>query len=264
MKIVRFQDRSGYLRTGFWTDSGIEAAGQKYNPEKINILPPVQPTKIVCLGDNYIEHLKERGFKIPQDIPERPQLFLKSPNTVIGHRDTIVLPEVGIDSRKTGDLGDIETGKRRIDYEAELGVVMKRQAKKVSEKEAMEYIMGFTCVNDISNRDDQSVERNWVRGKSFDNAAPIGPVVASTELVSEDPRVRLILNGETKQDSKNDEFIFSVPEVIAEITRFLTLEPGDIIAMGTPSGVGPLSHGDKVEVKIEGIGTLVNFVQKRE
>lgn len=261
-RIVKFRDSSGFERVGEWTDSGIKSAGERLDSEEVDILPPTEPTKVICLYGNYLEHLRESGFEIPEEIPKRPKLFLKGPNAVIGHRDVIRLPEPGVDSGEVGELGKIETGVGRVDYESELGVVIGEQARNVKEGEAMNFVKGFTCVNDVSNRDDQSAERNWVRGKSFDGAAPIGPVVATPDLVPEEPRVRLRLNGEIKQDSIDDEFIFSVREVIAEITKFMTLEPGDVIAMGTPSGVGPLEDGDKVEVIVEGVGTLVNFVKK--
>lgn len=262
MKFVRFRDMSGYVRTGNWTGSGIESAGKVYDFDEVNVLPPVDPSKIICLYGNYIEHLRESGYDIPEDMPDRPQFFLKSPNTVTGHRATIALPSPSTKRNNLPNMGDIETGKGRIDYEAELGVVIQKQCKNVSKENAEKAIWGYTCVNDLSNRDDQSIEHNWVRGKSFDNAAPIGPVIAPYDSVSGEPRVRLKLNGKTKQDSKNDEFVFSVTEVISEITKLITLERGDIIAMGTPSGVGPLSDGDTTEVIIEGVGTLENYFER--
>ncbi len=262
-RFVRFRDMSGYVRTGDWTESGIESGGQIYDPEEVNILPPVDPSKIICLYGNYVEHLRESGYSIPEDMPERPQFFLKSPNTITGHRVTITLPSPSTEREDLPNLGDIETGKGRIDYEAELGVVIGDQCKRVPEENAGEVIWGFTCVNDLSNRDDQSIEHNWVRGKSFDNAAPIGPVIAPFDSVPKEPRVRLKLNGNMKQDSKKDQFVFSVSEVIAEITELITLEAGDVIAMGTPSGVGPISEGDTTEVIIEGVGTLENHFEER-
>ncbi len=262
MHIVRFRDESGYVRTGSMVDSLIQSSGIEYKSDEVDILPPTQPTKIICLYGNYIEHLKESGYDIPEEIPKRPQLFLKSPNAVIGHEDIIKLPQPGIDSEDVGELGDIKTGEGRIDHEAELGVVIGGQAKNVDRNEAMEFVKGFTCMNDISNRDDQSAERNWVRGKSFDCAAPLGPVVATPDEVPEEPSVQLRVNGEKRQDSSKDEFVFSVEEVIEEVSKFMTLEPGDVIAMGTTSGVGPLTDGDKVEVEIEGVGTLVNYAKR--
>ncbi|MFC6734201.1 fumarylacetoacetate hydrolase family protein [Haladaptatus sp. DYSN1] len=240
MRHARFRDSAGTVRNGAWTDDGIEFAGELYDPEAVDLLPPTEPSKIVCVGLNYADHAEETD----SDIPERPLLFLKPPNTLAGHGDTISLPE----------------GKERVDWEAEFGVVIGEQCRNVSEENAMDVVAGYTCLNDISNRDDQRVEQNWVRGKAFDNAAPMGPVVADPEHVPEDASVSLRVNGETKQESSISQLIFSVPELIAEVTTYMTLERGDVISTGTPAGVGPLSPGDTVEVEIEGIGTLEHYV----
>jgi 2-keto-4-pentenoate hydratase/2-oxohepta-3-ene-1,7-dioic acid hydratase in catechol pathway len=159
-----------------------------------------------------------------------------------------------------GDDIPLLAGKERIDYEAELGVVIGEQCRHVSQDEAMDVVEGFTCFNDVSNRDDQREEQNWIRGKAFDNSAPVGPVLATPEEVPEDAYVRSRVNGELRQDSSREDFIFTIPELIEEITTYITLEPGDVIATGTPEGVGPLSPGDTVEVEVEGVGTLVNDV----
>ncbi|MFC6865029.1 fumarylacetoacetate hydrolase family protein [Halomicroarcula sp. GCM10025817] len=255
MKRVRFRDSAGNVRGGHWTVEDGEpkvtaAAGpygriafgdEMYSPDEVDILPPCEPTKIVCIGLNYVDHAEETD----SEIPDRPMLFLKAPNSVASHGSNLTLL----------------SGKERIDYEAELGVVIGEQCKNVSESGAMDVVAGFTCVNDISNRDDQDVEQNWVRGKAFDNSAPIGPVVATPEHVPEDASIELRVNGETKQSSSRDNLIFSIPELIAEITDYMTLEPGDVISTGTPAGVGPLSSGDEVEVEIEGIGTLKHSVK---
>lgn len=241
MRIVRFRDPSGYVRNGKWTENGIIFSGKEYDKNKIEILPPVDPTKVVCVGLNYKDHAEETN----SEIPERPMLFLKTPNTITGHEDLIELP----------------SGKERVDYEAELAVVIGKQCKNVDKEEAMEVVRGFTCLNDISNRDDQSKEQNWVRGKSFDSAAPIGPVIATPGHVPKDAEIKLRLNDELKQESSREQLIFNIRELISEITEYLTLEPGDIIATGTPSGIGSLSSGDKVEVEIEGIGKLKNYVK---
>jgi 2-keto-4-pentenoate hydratase/2-oxohepta-3-ene-1,7-dioic acid hydratase in catechol pathway len=155
----------------------------------------------------------------------------------------------------------LPAGKERIDYEAELGVVIGEQCRNVSQPNAQDVIAGYTCVNDLSNRDDQAIEQNWVRGKAFDNAAPIGPLIATPEHVPEDATIESRVNGELKQSSSRDQFIFSVPELIEEITTYMTLEPGDVISTGTPAGVGPLADGDEVEIEIEGIGTLRHTVE---
>src|SRR6056297_3547958 len=255
MNRVRFRDSGGNVRGGRWAIEDGEpvvtaAAGpygriafgdESYDPAEVDILPPCEPTKVVCVGRNYADHADEMG----SELPERPMLFLKGPNAVASHGNRLTMP----------------AGKERIDYEAELGVVIGEQCKNVSETGAMDVVAGYTCLNDISNRDDQDVEQNWVRGKAFDNAAPMGPIVATPDEVPEDASIALRVDGETKQSSSIDQFIFSVPELIAEITTHLTLEPGDVISTGTPAGVGPLSDGDHVAVEIEGIGTLEHDVR---
>ena len=241
MRKVRFRDPAGSIRMGEWTDDGIVAGGRQYAPADVDVLPPTEPSKIVCVGLNYADHAEETD----SEIPDRPLLFLKTPNTLSAHGDTVRLPE----------------GKDRIDHEAELGVVIGQQCRNVPADRAEEVIAGYTCVNDLSNRDDQRQEQNWVRGKSFDNAAPVGPVVVTPDELPDDPSIGLRVNGERRQHAPQSHMIFSVPELVAEITELMTLEPGDIIATGTPEGVAPLSDGDTVEVEIEGVGTLRNEIR---
>ncbi|WP_224446990.1 fumarylacetoacetate hydrolase family protein [Haloprofundus salilacus] len=241
MHHVRFRDPAGAVRTGEWHDDKVTFCGETYALDDVEILPPCEPSKIVCIGRNYADHAAEHGA----DVPDRPMLFLKGPNTVAGHGDTVTLP----------------AGKQRLDWEAELGVVIGEQCRNVAAEDAMDVVAGFTCFNDISNRDDQRQEQNWIRGKAFDGSAPMGPVLADPEHVPDDARVTLRVNGETKQDGSRDQMVFDVPTLVEEITTYLTLEPGDIIATGTPEGVGPLSDGDRVEVEIEGIGTLEHGVR---
>ncbi|MFC4356327.1 fumarylacetoacetate hydrolase family protein [Halobium salinum] len=238
---VRFRDPAGAVRRGEWTDGTVRFAGVEYGLDEVDVLAPVEPSKIVCIGRNYADHAAEHGA----DVPDRPMLFLKGPNTVASHGDTVTLP----------------AGKEQLDWEAELGVVIGEQCKDVDADDAMDVVAGFTCVNDLSNRDDQREEQNWVRGKAFDGAAPMGPVVADPEHVPSDAAVRLRVNGETKQDGSRDQMVFGVEELIAEITTYLTLEPGDVIATGTPEGVGGLADGDRVEVDVEGIPTLEHEVR---
>jgi len=238
MRKVRFIDPAGSVRVGKYLNDVIQFGDQRFAPADVSFLPPSEPSKIVCIGLNYANHAEETD----SDVPERPLLFLKTANTLAGHGDTISLPE----------------SKGRIDYEAELGVVIGEQCRSVAADAAEDVIAGYTCVNDISNRDDQRVEQNWVRGKAFDNAAPVGPVMATPEHVDADATIELRQNGEVKQSSTIDDLLFSVPELIEEITELITLEAGDIIATGTPAGVGPLSDGDTVEVEIEGVGVLSN------
>ncbi len=240
MKIVRFKDPSGYTRLGEWKGDKLNAGNIRYDLEEVDILPPCKPSKIVCIGLNYLDHIEETG----REKPSRPELFLKPPNTLVGHLNTIFIP------RK----------KKRVDYEGELGVVINKQCKNVAIEESEEYILGYTCVNDISNRDDQRKERNWVRGKAFDCAAPVGPVIATLDEVPSDAKITTRLNGDIRQKSSIDKMLFSIPELIEEISRYMTLEPGDIISTGTPSGVGPITEGDTIEIEIEGIGVLKNPV----
>ncbi|MBZ6493963.1 fumarylacetoacetate hydrolase family protein [Natrinema longum] len=242
MKYVRFRDPAGAVRRGEYENGHVHFGNESYAlDDDIDVLPPADPSKIVCIGRNYADHAAE----LNSDVPDRPLLFLKPPNALAAHGDTVTLP----------------AGKERIDHEAELGVVIGEQCRHVSEGDAMDVVEGFTCVNDLSNRDDQRQEQNWVRGKAFDGAAPMGPVLATPEEVPADAAVRTRVNGETRQDGSRDQLVFSVPELIAEITTYLTLEPGDVIATGTPEGVGPLSDGDEVEIEIEGVGTLEHSVR---
>jgi 2-keto-4-pentenoate hydratase/2-oxohepta-3-ene-1,7-dioic acid hydratase in catechol pathway len=263
MRKVRFRDQAGATREGEWHDDSIEFGGIEYDPAEVDILPPVEPTKIVCVAANYIEHIKEAGRSIPEDLPPRPGFFLKGPNAVAGHGDTVTLPTPAATEEELAgrEKGDIVLGQGRMDYEGEFGVVIGEQCRNVSEDDYLDVVAGYTCLNDISNRDDQDIERNWVRGKAFDGSAPIGPVLATPDEVPEEPRVQLWVNGEQKQDSNNDELVFPVSKAISEVSRFLTLEPGDIVAMGTTVGVGPLSDGDTVDIEVEGVGRLTHYVE---
>jgi 2-keto-4-pentenoate hydratase/2-oxohepta-3-ene-1,7-dioic acid hydratase in catechol pathway len=241
MKYIRFRDQAGSVRRGTLEDRTVQFGDQQYELSEVDVLPPTDPTKIVCVGLNYADHAAERD----KDVPDRPLLFFKTPNTVSSHGSTVTLP----------------AGKERVDWEAELAVVIGQQCRNVAVEEAMDVVEGYTCLNDLSNRDDQDTEQNWVRGKAFDNAAPMGPVVATPDEVPDDATIELRVNGETKQSSSIDQFFFSVPELIAEITTHLTLEAGDVISTGTPAGVGPLSDGDHVAVDIEGIGILEHDIR---
>ena len=210
-----------------------------------------RPGKIVCVGLNYHDHAEEGG----QDLPKAPLLFAKWPNTLIGDGEPIVLPEEST----------------QVDYEAELGVVIGTTAKHVSERDALEIVQGYICVNDVSARDLQFGDGQWTRGKSPDTFCPVGPRLVPREEI-EDPQalaIRCVLNGQTMQNSSTSQMIFSVAEIIAYVTRVVTLEPGDLIATGTPAGVGVfrdpkvlLKDGDEVSVQIEGLGTLTNPVEK--
>jgi 2,4-didehydro-3-deoxy-L-rhamnonate hydrolase len=209
------------------------------------------PGKIVCVGLNYHDHAEEGG----QDLPKAPLLFAKWSNTLIGDGEPIVLPAEST----------------QVDYEAELGVVIGTTAKHVSERDALDVVEGYVCVNDVTARDLQFGDGQWTRGKSPDTFCPVGPRLVPREEI-DDPQalaIRCVLNGQTMQDSSTAQMIFSVAEIIAYVTRVITLEPGDLIATGTPAGVGVfrdppvlLQDGDEVSVEIEGLGTLTNPVEK--
>ena len=209
-----------------------------------------RPGKIVCVGLNYHDHAEEGGA----ELPKAPLLFAKWSNTLIGHGDPIVLPAES----------------KEVDYEAELGVVIGTTAKHVSERDALDVVQGYICVNDVSARDLQFADGQWTRGKSPDSFCPVGPRLVPREEI-DDPQalaIRCVLNGETMQDSSTSQMIFSVAEIIAYVSRVITLEPGDLIATGTPAGVGVfrdpkvlLKDGDEVTVDIEGLGALTNPVK---
>lgn len=218
----------------------------------------VNPTKIIALGLNYRDHIAEsasvkvRGFT--NDVPEEPILFAKTPNVLIGPDEPIVLPAF---------IREYHFERLRTDYEAELAIIIRDTCKNVSEADALKYVLGYTCFNDVSQRNIQNGDRSgWFRGKSMDTFGPIGPRVVLAEDLG-DPhnlRIQSRVNGKTAQDSNTGLMIFKIPEIIAFVSKNLTLMPGDIIATGTPSGVGPIKGGDVVEVEIEKIGILRNPV----
>ncbi len=220
----------------------------------------IRPSKIIALGLNYLEHIKESQSvnvqNFTNEIPTEPVLFTKTPNVLIGPGEPVILPSF---------LDDYGFEDCRTDYEAELAIIIKDQMKNVDENEALTHVMGFTCFNDISQRNLQRTDKSgWFRGKSLDTFGPIGPVIVSPEEIG-DPQCLDIccrLNGKVVQQSNTKHMIFKIPQIIAFVSRNFTMYPGDIIITGTPSGVGPIKHGDQVEVEIEGIGTLVNPVQK--
>ncbi len=243
MMQIRFRTPDGNTCTGECHNRKIRSQNVTYSLEEVEILPPTEPSKIICVGLNYVDHIEETG----KEVPTRPSLFIKPPNTIAAHGETI----------------DLLPGIERIDYEAELGVVIGKRCKHVHRKDALDVVLGYTCVNDLSNRDDQRKEQNWVRGKAFDKAAPMGPAIASPEDLAEDARILLRLDGKIMQESSIDKMIFDIPTLIEEITMYMTLEKGDVISTGTPAGVGPIQDGNIVEVEIEGIGVLSNKFKKR-
>jgi 2-keto-4-pentenoate hydratase/2-oxohepta-3-ene-1,7-dioic acid hydratase in catechol pathway len=220
----------------------------------------VAPSKIIALGLNYRDHIDEsdqvqvRGFT--KDIPPEPILFPKTPNTLVGPDQPIVIPAM---ARSYG-FDDF-----RVDYEAELAFFVRDRCKDVEPATAGQHIYGFTCFNDVSQRNIQNADRSgWFRGKSFDTFGPIGPCVVPYEQIGDPQNLEILcrLNGTVVQSSNTRHMIFPILEILSFVSRNFTLETGDIICTGTPSGVGPLKAGDVVEVEIEGIGILRNPVRE--
>jgi 2-keto-4-pentenoate hydratase/2-oxohepta-3-ene-1,7-dioic acid hydratase in catechol pathway len=260
MRIIRFS--SGVtIKYGVWENSVVSGLkqnpfldsadisskfaldGTTYSIDKVRLLAPCTPSKIVCLGVNYKTHADEMA-PISQ---ASPIIFLKPPTTIIGPGDNIILP----------------LNWERVDYEGELAIVIGKKAKNVQLANASDFIFGYTCLNDVTERAVQSRETQWTRAKGYDTFAPIGPCI-ETELNSSNLKLETYVNGIVCQSSSTDKLIHGVSAVINYISEIMTLLPGDIIATGTPGGIGPLKPGDVVEVKIEGIGTLSNKVVNQE
>jgi len=205
------------------------------------LLPPVAPTKIVCVGRNYADHAKELGNAVPSE----PIIFLKPPSSLNAHLGQIVFPKLS----------------QVLSYEGELGLVIGKRARNLSPAEALEAVAGYTIVNDVTARDLQKKDGQWTRGKGFDTFCPVGPWwVPKGQVEFDSLRVITRVNGEVRQDGSVRDMIFKLDAILAYISAFMTLEPGDLIATGTPPGVGPLEPGDRVEVEIPGLGTLENTV----
>lgn len=205
----------------------------------VSLLAPCQPTKILAVGLNYRTHAAEAGM----DVPPEPLVFSKPPSSVIGPLEPIVYPTLS----------------RQVDYEGELAVVIGRRVRNVAPEKAYDFILGYTCGNDVTARDLQRRDDQWTRAKGFDTFCPLGPHIV-TGLDPAHLAIRTRVNGEVHQSTSTADMVFSVAELIAYISQVMTLEPGDVILTGTPAGVGPLQPGDVVEVEIEGIGTLRNPV----
>ena len=258
MKIIRFL-KDNHEKTGLLEDdniielscSAIEAINSKtlnklkknvnYKVEDVKVMPPVLPSKIVCVGLNYRDHAAELNM----ELPEEPIIFMKPPTSVSGHLDDIIYP----------------TSSSQVDFEGELGIVLSKEARSVKAEDAADYIGGYAAVNDVTARDLQRKDGQWTRAKSFDTFCPIGPCI-ETDLDPMNQNISLKLNGEFKQKSNTKNMIFNVYELIEFISNIMTLKPGDVIATGTPPGVGPMNVGDTVEVEVDSIGVLKNFVKK--
>jgi 2-keto-4-pentenoate hydratase/2-oxohepta-3-ene-1,7-dioic acid hydratase in catechol pathway len=218
--------------------------GKSWPLQEIRLLPPVAPSKIVCVGRNYLDHIKE----LNNTPPPEPLLFLKPPSSIIGPEEPILLPSLS----------------KRVEHEGELAVVIGRTCSQLRDEDAIEpYVLGYTCLNEVTARDLQKQDVQFTRAKSFDTFCPIGPLI-ETSLDLAACRVETFVNGARRQSGAVTEMIFPVDVIIRYISRMMTLVPGDVIATGTPSGVGPLVAGDVVEVVVSGVGTLRNPVADRE
>jgi 2,4-diketo-3-deoxy-L-fuconate hydrolase len=277
VKLVRFGEK-GNARPGLWKDgkivdlreifpqipdisetffregwlekvAGIEHPGRKI---QVRIASPVhRPSKVICLGKNYAEHAKEGGF----ENPEKPLIFCKTPNALSGPYDPIILP------RSSG----------QVDWEVELAVIIGKQGKRIRKTNALDYIAGFTVMNDVSGREAQFSDSQWFRGKSFDSFAPAGPFIVTPDEVDDVNNLRLtaLVDGQIMQDGNTRDMIFNIPAIIENISEDITLIPGDIISTGTPAGVGifrdppvVLKPGNVVECRIQNIGAIINKVVK--
>ncbi|MBI3695524.1 MAG: fumarylacetoacetate hydrolase family protein [Acidobacteria bacterium] len=222
------------------------ATSRFYSPGQVRLLPPCSPSKIVCIGRNYAGHAKE----LSNPVPAEPLLFLKPPSSLIASGDVILYPPQS----------------ERVDYEGELGIVMGRRCSQVTDPaEALAYAFGYTCVNDVTARDLQKRDVQFTRGKGFDTFCAVGPCLAPREeFDASQVWVRTWLDGELKQDGNTRDLIFPLGVIISYVSQVMTLEPGDLIATGTPAGVGPMQPGSTVTVAIEGIGELRNPIRRRK
>lgn len=250
MRVGRFV-AGGRARWGVIEDDTVRFARGVFKPcgpllsdcvplAQARVLAPVMPSKVVAVGLNYRDHADELGMP----IPDEPVLFLKPPTAVIGHGDTVLMPPQV----------------QQVDYEAELAVVIGRRCREVPADQAGSVIFGYTCGNDVTARDLQRKDVQWTRSKSFDTFCPLGPFIetALDPHDLEDLRIEALVNGEVRQSSTTSQMIFMVPKLVAFISRVMTLQAGDVILTGTPPGVGQVSDGDEVTIRIEGVGELTN------
>jgi 2-keto-4-pentenoate hydratase/2-oxohepta-3-ene-1,7-dioic acid hydratase in catechol pathway len=247
MRLVRFlaQNRPAYGILD--NDEVVELDGEGYaslssrrgihRATEVRLLAPCVPTKVVAVGMNYQDHAKELGMA----VPENPVLFLKPPTAVIGPGDDIIYPAMS----------------RQVDYEGELGIVIRDRVSGIAVGNARKHILGYTCANDVTARDLQKRDGQWTRAKSFDTFCPVGPWI-ETDLDPGDLAIETYLNGERRQSSRTSQFVFNVDRLVCFISQVMTLHPGDLIITGTPAGIGPMKPGDEIEVRIEGIGNLKN------
>ncbi|MDR1397316.1 MAG: fumarylacetoacetate hydrolase family protein [Desulfarculales bacterium] len=211
---------------------------RELDPDKVEPLAPCEPGKVVVIGLNYRLHAREMNL----DVPQEPLLLTKPSSSAVGFGAAILLP----------------SSSSRVEFEGEMGVVIARTCHEAEEKKAGDYIMGYTCLNDVTARDLQFKDSQFTRAKGFDTFCPLGPAIA-LDLSPDNLRLRTFLNGEVRQDSSTSDMIFSAAYLVSYVSRIMTLHPGDVIATGTPSGTGPMKEGDLICVELEGVGRLVNY-----
>lgn len=250
MRFIRYQNGKDAPRYGWVLEDRVGLLeGSPYQEyrrleatvslDTVRLLAPVEPSKIICVGRNYVAHAQEHG----SEVPEMPLLFLKPPTSVIGPGETILLPPQSVN----------------VEHEAELVVVIGKRGRWIQPENALEYVLGYTVGNDVTARDLQRRDEQWTRGKGFDTFCPLGPWI-ETDFDPSDAMVTCHVNGEMRQMASTRDMVFSVRQIVAFTSTIMTLLPGDILMTGTPAGVGPLTNGDIVEVSIEGIGKLSNPV----
>jgi 2-keto-4-pentenoate hydratase/2-oxohepta-3-ene-1,7-dioic acid hydratase in catechol pathway len=223
--------------------AGIVPQDKTINLSEVKLLAPVIPrSKVVCIGKNYADHAAE----MDSEVPSEPIIFMKPNTSVFGPSETIVWPRMS----------------QRVDYEAELAIVISRICKEVPAEKAKDVIYGYTLANDVTARDLQKIDGQWTRAKGFDTFCPLGPWI-ETEFAPDTQKITATLNGEIKQSSVLSEMIFKVPQIIEFVTNVMTLLPGDVILTGTPAGIGPMPAGSSISISIDGLGTLTNKVSSR-
>lgn len=252
MKQIRFSlnrslpptttDASPEVRYGVLEGARVrDTSGIAYEMTDIRLLPPSSPSKIVCVGRNYREHAAELG----NEVPTEPLIFLKPPSSLLAHGDDVVYPPLS----------------KRVDHEGELAVIIGKRATRIKKEAANDYILGYSCLNDVTARDLQKTDNQWTRAKGFDTFCPVGPwMVPRDEVAFDDIVVRTFVDGVKKQEAPVGDMVFPIGFILEYITQVMTLEPGDIVATGTPSGISPLQPGSVVRVEVTGVGVLENRV----
>jgi 2-keto-4-pentenoate hydratase/2-oxohepta-3-ene-1,7-dioic acid hydratase in catechol pathway len=249
MRIVRYS-RQGDVGFGILEDEAVAAisphpfgafeyTGERLPISEVRLLAPVLPSKVLAIGRNYAEHARELG----NEVPPEPVMFLKPSTSVTGPDDPIVRPQ----------------GVGRVDFEGELAVVVGKLVRRLEPADAIQAVLGFTCANDVTARDLQHADGQWTRAKGFDSFCPLGPWI-ETDLDSSDLAISTLVNGEVRQQARTSQLERGVADLLAFVSRVMTLLPGDVLLTGTPAGVGPLEAGDRVEVEVEGVGVLANEV----